>query len=139
MSDPSTDGGWIVAPIFGCFSRVPELIQQERIVVLSRYKAALIGQFGFYLFAYASSPGYVQPFINYVAHTNAYLWVAAILCLEALLIWAHWKLAPVTEWNRIACYVYAVVFGVGPAYLIPFVGPAIVTITNAVGPCCFGH
>ncbi len=135
MAEPSNEGGWIVAPFLGCFIRVPELIRQERIAIWQQYRMAMIGQIVFYLIVFVASPGYVLPFVNYVLHTNAYLWVVAILCVEVLLIWAHWKLAPITNWNRIACYLYAVVFGVGPGYLIPFAGPAIVTITNSCGPC----
>ena len=136
MAEPSTEGGWIVAPLFGKISRVPEDVRLEREEIANRYCHLLGLQLGFYLINFIASPGYIFPFIN---HPQARLWSLAIFCIEALLMCAHWHLAPISKVNRFFCYTTTALFGISLAIFLPLLGPAIVTIANAVGPCCFGH
>jgi len=133
MIDPLAEGGWIHVPFTRSVARDPALVKQERESIKSQYKMALLLQPFFYAIVFLLSPEYVLPFTRF---SQAYPWILAVLCFEALLIWAHWKLAPISNSNRFACYLYSVVFGMGPAYLIPLLGPAIVTVTNSL---CTGY
>jgi hypothetical protein len=135
MLDPVAEGGSLFIPFFHTAERSLTAIERERASIKSHYQTAIALQLLMYGSFLIASPGYILPFCN---HPTARVCALAIFCLQAFGILIHWKVAPVSTWNRIAFYVYCVVFGFIPGFLLPVIGPAIVTIMNCCGACRFG-
>lgn len=115
--------------------RPPELILQERRSIRTAYKKVILLQGALLTVWLIIAPTYV---ISLVENERALPWAIGIVCTEALLIYAHEFFSPTSTWGRASLYLITIVLGIFPGFLLPFCGPAIITMTNVLNtPACY--
>lgn len=109
--------------------RLSEPVRNELLAIRKTYTRIVLVQCTFFILLIIASPSYLIPLLK---HEKAIPWEIGIVCAEALLIWTHEMLRPISRWKRISCYAITLMFGVAPTSLIPLIGPAIVTVSNSL-------